>query len=86
MEDGVKNLMNVMTWVGVEHQAQMHVLSELQGGRENWRFTERDMKNRYVCGSKNICCGCYGGNHCENVFNFKLVFCYLHVLLVLHSS
>jgi hypothetical protein len=48
MEDGVKNLMNVMTWAGVEHQAQMHVMSQLHGGRDKWTFTEKDMKNRYV--------------------------------------
>jgi hypothetical protein len=40
--------MNVMTRAGVEHQVQMHVMSELHGGRENWTFTERDLKNRYV--------------------------------------
>jgi hypothetical protein len=42
MEDGVKNLMNIMTRAGVEHQAQMHVMSELYGGRKNWTFTEWD--------------------------------------------
>jgi hypothetical protein len=40
MEDGVKNLMNVMTQAGVEHQAQMHVMSELHDGRDKWTFTE----------------------------------------------
>jgi hypothetical protein len=82
MEDGVKNLLNVMAWVGVEHQAQMHVMSELHDGRENWAFTERDMKNRYVSRGENNCCCCYDGNHCENVFIFKLVQRYLQVLLV----
>jgi hypothetical protein len=43
MGHGVKNLMHVMT----PHQAQMNVLSELHGGRENWMFTEQDIKNRY---------------------------------------
>jgi hypothetical protein len=54
MEDGVKNLMNVMTRARVEHQEQMHVMSKLHGGRENWTFTERDMKNRYVLNGKRI--------------------------------
>jgi hypothetical protein len=35
MENGVKNLINVMTQARVEHQAQMHVMSELHGVREN---------------------------------------------------
>jgi hypothetical protein len=43
MEDGIKNL---MTRVDVQHQAQMNVMSELYGGRDNWQFTERDVKNR----------------------------------------
>jgi hypothetical protein len=47
IEDGVKNLMEVMTRVGVQHQAQMNVMSELYGGRDKWTFTERDMRNRY---------------------------------------
>jgi hypothetical protein len=47
MEDGVKNLMDVLMRSGVQHQAQMHVMSELHGGRDKWTFTERDMKNRY---------------------------------------
>jgi hypothetical protein len=46
MEDGIKNLMNLMTRVDVQHQAQMNVMSELYGGRDNWQFTERDVKNR----------------------------------------
>jgi hypothetical protein len=48
MEDGVKNLMHVMTRADVPHQAQMNVLSELHGGRENWMFTEQHIKNRYL--------------------------------------
>jgi hypothetical protein len=44
MEDGIKNLMNMMTHAGVQHQAQMNVMSELHGGRDNWQFTERDIK------------------------------------------
>jgi hypothetical protein len=40
MEDGVKNLMDVLTRSGVQHQAQMHVMSELHGGRDKWTFTE----------------------------------------------
>jgi hypothetical protein len=47
MEDGVKNLMNVMTRAGVKHQAQMHVMSKLHSGRDKWTFAERDMKSRY---------------------------------------
>jgi hypothetical protein len=47
MEDGVKNLIEVMTRAGVQHQAQMNVMSELYGGRENWTLTERDMRSRF---------------------------------------
>jgi hypothetical protein len=36
--------MNMMTHAGVQHQAQMNVMSELHGGRDNWQFTERDIK------------------------------------------
>jgi hypothetical protein len=46
MEDGIKNLLNLMTHAGVQHQAQMYVMSELHGGRDNWQFSERDVKNR----------------------------------------
>jgi hypothetical protein len=46
MEDGIKNVMNMMTHVGVQHQAQMDVVSELHGCRDNWQFTGRDVKNR----------------------------------------
>ena len=48
MEDGIKNLMNIMTRAGVQHQAQLNVMTELHGGRNKWMFTERDIKNRYV--------------------------------------
>jgi hypothetical protein len=47
MEDGVKNLMEVMTQARVQHQALMNVMSELYGGQDKWTFTERDMRNRY---------------------------------------
>jgi hypothetical protein len=47
IEDGVKSLMEVRTWVGVQHQAQMNIMSELYGGRDKWTFMERDMRNRY---------------------------------------
>jgi hypothetical protein len=47
MEDGVKNLMEVMTRAGVQHQAQMNVMSELYRGWDKWTFTEQDMRNRY---------------------------------------
>jgi hypothetical protein len=47
MEDGVKNLMEVMTRARVQHQAQMNVMSELYGGWDKWTFTERNMRNRY---------------------------------------
>jgi hypothetical protein len=30
MEDGIKNLINIITRAGVQHQAQMNVMSELQ--------------------------------------------------------
>jgi hypothetical protein len=46
MEDGVKNIMEIMTRSGVPHAAQMNVMTELHGGRDNWTFTERDMRNR----------------------------------------
>jgi hypothetical protein len=46
MEDGVKNIMEIMTRSGVPHVAQMNVMTELHGGRDNWMFTERDMRNR----------------------------------------
>jgi hypothetical protein len=32
---------------GVHHQAQMNVMSKLYGGRDNWRFSEREMRNRF---------------------------------------
>jgi hypothetical protein len=48
MEDGIKNLINIITRAGVQHQAQMNVMSELHGGRDKWMFTERDFKNRYA--------------------------------------
>jgi hypothetical protein len=47
MEDGVKNLMKVMMRAGVQHQAQMNVMSELYSGRDKWTFTEWDMRNRF---------------------------------------
>jgi hypothetical protein len=47
IEDGVKNLMEVMTRAGVHHQAQMNVMSELYRGWDKWTFTEQDMRNRY---------------------------------------
>jgi hypothetical protein len=47
IEDGVKNWMDVMTRAGVQHQAQMNVMLELYGGRDNWTFVERDMRNRF---------------------------------------
>jgi hypothetical protein len=47
MEDGVKNLMEVMTRTGVQHQAQMNLMSELYGRRDKRTFIERDMRNRY---------------------------------------
>jgi hypothetical protein len=46
MDDGIQNLMNMMTRAGIQHQAQMNVMSELHGGRDNWQFIERDVKNR----------------------------------------
>jgi hypothetical protein len=36
MEDGVKNLMEVVTRTGVQHQAQMNIMSELYGGQDKW--------------------------------------------------
>jgi hypothetical protein len=56
MEDGIKNLMGVMTRAGVQHQAQMIVMSELHGGWDSLTFTERDMRNRYDC--IQLCCIC----------------------------
>jgi hypothetical protein len=47
MEGGVKNMMEVMTWTGVQHQAQMNVMSELYDRRDKWTFTKWDMRNRY---------------------------------------
>jgi hypothetical protein len=46
MEDGINNLINMMTCAGVQHQTQMTIMSEFHGGRDNWQFTERDLKNR----------------------------------------
>jgi predicted nucleotidyltransferase len=34
-EDGVKNLMEVMARAGVQHQAQMNVMSELYDGQDS---------------------------------------------------
>jgi hypothetical protein len=42
LEHGIKNLIDVMTRVGVPHAAQMNVISGLHGGRDNWMFTEQD--------------------------------------------
>jgi hypothetical protein len=36
-----------MTWAGVQHQAQINVMSDLYDGRDKWSFIERDMRNRY---------------------------------------
>jgi hypothetical protein len=47
MEDGVKNLMEVMTRAGVQHLAQMNVMSELYGGRDKWTFMKRNTRNRF---------------------------------------
>jgi hypothetical protein len=47
MEDGVKNLMEVMMRTRVQHQALMNVMSELYDGWDKWTFTEGDMSNRY---------------------------------------
>jgi hypothetical protein len=44
IEDGIQNLMSMMTRAGVQHQAHMNVMSELHGGRDNWQFIERDKK------------------------------------------
>jgi hypothetical protein len=46
MEDGAKNLMEVMTRAGVQHQAQINVMSELYKRLDKWTFKERDMRNR----------------------------------------
>jgi hypothetical protein len=32
---------------GVQHQAQMNIMSELYGGRDKWTFTKWDMRNSY---------------------------------------
>jgi hypothetical protein len=47
MVDGVKNLVEVMMRAGVQHQAQMNIMSELYGGRDKWTFTKWDMRNSY---------------------------------------
>jgi hypothetical protein len=39
LEDGIKNLMYVMTRARVSHVAQMNVMLDLHGGRDNWTFT-----------------------------------------------
>jgi hypothetical protein len=39
--------MDVMTRAGVQHQAQMNVMSELYNERDKWTFKERDMRNRF---------------------------------------
>jgi hypothetical protein len=48
MEDVVKNLVEIMTLAGVQHQAQMNMMSELYGGWDKWTFMERDMSNRFI--------------------------------------
>jgi hypothetical protein len=35
LEDGIKNLMDVMTRAGVPHATQMNVMLDLHGGRDN---------------------------------------------------
>lgn len=42
------DLFAIMARNGVAHQAAMNVMSELYGGRQNWPFTEKDVKNMYV--------------------------------------
>jgi hypothetical protein len=46
MEDGIKNLMDIMTRARVQYQEQMNVMLELQGRRDNGTFTKREMRNR----------------------------------------
>jgi hypothetical protein len=49
LEDGIKNLVDVMTRAGVPHATQMNVMSDLHGGRDNWTFVEQDFRNRFQC-------------------------------------
>jgi hypothetical protein len=49
LEDGIKNLMDVMTCAEVPHIAQMNVMSDLHGGRDNWTFTEQDFRKKFKC-------------------------------------
>jgi hypothetical protein len=39
LKDGIKNLMDVRTCARVAYAAQMNVMSDLHGGRDNWTFT-----------------------------------------------
>jgi hypothetical protein len=39
LEDGIKNLMDIMTRARVPHTTQMNVMSDLLGGRDKWTFT-----------------------------------------------
>jgi hypothetical protein len=47
LKDWMNNLMDVMTRAGVQHSAQMNMMSDLHGGRDNWMFMERDFRNRF---------------------------------------
>ena len=42
------DLFAIMARNGVAHQAAMNVMSELYGGRQNWPFTEKDVKNMFL--------------------------------------
>uniref|UniRef100_K3Y227 Uncharacterized protein n=1 Tax=Setaria italica TaxID=4555 RepID=K3Y227_SETIT len=44
-EMAMDDLFAIMSRNGVVHQAAMNVMSELFGGRQNWPFTDKDVKN-----------------------------------------
>jgi hypothetical protein len=64
LEDGLHNMVNIMTRAGVQHQAQMNVMTELHDGRDKWMFTERDIKNRYNYNDTCFVTNLVGWVHC----------------------
>lgn len=45
MEAAMNDIFAIMSRSGVPHHAAMNVMAELYGGRKNWPFTEKDIKN-----------------------------------------
>ncbi|KAJ1279180.1 hypothetical protein BS78_04G135400 [Paspalum vaginatum] len=44
-DEGIMNLLNIMSSSGVPHQVVVNVMAHLHGGRNNITFKEKDMRN-----------------------------------------